>query len=177
MKIRDGLKKFFASIIGSISGLLGAIGGAGKKEMRRWGIPLTIASISFAIEHHWTAFLAFALVGSMSIGYGIPDGSDKGSVLGRFWYRICRQHHLSADILIRTTIGLVYALILALIALFRGNWAIYAWTGPIIVLVLGITPFTWNKLGTYKFRGMSLLWGETVIYAMVGLTAIVQLIF
>lgn len=177
MKIKDGLKKVLTGLVASVSGLLGAIGGAGKKETRRWGIPLTIASTAFAIMHHWTAFLAFALAGPMSIGYGLPGGDDKGSVLGRFWYRVCSQHHLSADILTRTTIGLVYALILALIALFRGNWAIYAWTGPVIVIILGITPFTWNKLGTYKLLGLDLLWGETVIYSMVSLMAMTQLIF
>jgi len=104
IKIKELLKKLASGLTASISGILGAIGGAGNKKVRRWGIPLTIASTSWGIEHHWTAFLAFALAGPMSIGYGLPGGDDKGSALGRFWYRVCSQHHLSADILTRTTI-------------------------------------------------------------------------
>jgi hypothetical protein len=56
--------------------------------------------------------LSFAV---QSIGYGIPDSTDKGSALGRFWMKVCRNSALWANVFTR---GTIYALLFVSFRIF-----------------------------------------------------------
>jgi hypothetical protein len=75
---------WLAVIPGVVSGILWAIGGSGPKMVRRLGVPFVVA-VSMAFTSIWLLFLVLPLWGIVSIGYGMPDETDEGSWLGRFW--------------------------------------------------------------------------------------------
>lgn len=75
---------WLAIIPGMVCAFLWAIGGAGKKMVRRVGVPLVMA-ISLSFTSLWLLLTMLPLWGIVSIGYGMPDSTDSGSVLGRFY--------------------------------------------------------------------------------------------
>ena len=78
------------------------------KIWRRLGVPIIWASAIFAHYHHLEIFLAIPMsFGALSIGYGIPDNTDEGSWLGRFYMTICNQNVVWSNILTRGTIYLL----------------------------------------------------------------------
>jgi hypothetical protein len=78
------LISWLAVIPGVICSLLWAIGGSGPKLVRRLGVPL-VMGITLAFTNWWLLLTMFPLWGIVSIGYGMPDETDKGSTLGRFY--------------------------------------------------------------------------------------------
>jgi hypothetical protein len=76
--------------LAAITGVLWALSGAGyPKILRRLGVPLAASLCVFLIRHHWQIFIAVPCAfGILSIGYGIPDSTDEGSSLGRFWTKL-----------------------------------------------------------------------------------------
>ena len=75
---------WWAVIPGAVCSLLWAIGGAGPKLIRRLGVPAAMGA-SLAFTSPWMLLCFLPLWGIVSIGYGIPDATDKGSALGRFY--------------------------------------------------------------------------------------------
>lgn len=75
------------------------------KLWRRLGVPLIACTVVYLVTKNWHIWVslpfAFAI---LSMGYGIPDSTDEGSTLGKFWYRISPQY---ANILTRGTIYLL----------------------------------------------------------------------
>lgn len=101
--------------IGILSAVLWAIGGAsfGKKIVRRLGVPILLVSSSIFGGNTWWGLLSIPLAfGVLSIGYGIPDSSDEGSALGRFWYKISPKY---ANVLTRGTIAMLLAIAFSLV--------------------------------------------------------------
>lgn len=80
------LISWWAVIPGIISGFLWAIGGSGPKMVRRWGVP-TVVATTMAFTSPWLILAILPLWGVVSMGYGMPDATDKGSVLGRFYLK------------------------------------------------------------------------------------------
>jgi hypothetical protein len=78
------LLSWIAVIPGLVCSLLWAVGGAGLKMVRRVGVPIVMA-ISLSFTSVWLLSTVLPLWGVVSIGYGMPDPTDKGSVLGRFY--------------------------------------------------------------------------------------------
>ena len=78
------LLSFFAIIPAIICSILWAIGGYKYKMVRRLGVPITIG-VSLSFTSQWLLLLILPLWGVFSIGYGMPDETDKGSALGRFY--------------------------------------------------------------------------------------------
>lgn len=77
---------WLAVIPGVICAFLWAIGGSGPKMVRRLGVPAVVA-ISMSFTSLWLLFLMLPLWGVVSMGYGMPDPTDKGSLLGRFYLK------------------------------------------------------------------------------------------
>jgi len=78
------LISWIAVIPGIVCAFLWAVGGAGKKAVRRVGVPIVMA-ISLSFTSLWLLLTVLPLWGVVSIGYGMPDPTDKGSILGRFY--------------------------------------------------------------------------------------------
>lgn len=91
-------------IIGVLCALLWAVSGmhGQAKVWRRLGVPFVITAVG--AFHHPTYWLMLSLIA----GYGIPDASDSGSALGRFWIRLVGEH---ASIFTRATILLGLAVV------------------------------------------------------------------
>jgi len=80
------LLTWLAIVPGIACAFLWAVGGAGPKLFRRVGVPIVVA-ISLAFTSPYLLLTVLPLWGVVSIGYGMPDSTDEGSVLGRFYSR------------------------------------------------------------------------------------------
>lgn len=82
------LLSWWAVIPGVICSVLWAIGGVGPKMARRLGVPAVMA-VCLSFTSLWLLLTMLPLWGVISLGYGMSsiDGSDKGSILGRFYLR------------------------------------------------------------------------------------------
>ena len=125
------------------------------------------------------------MIGALSCGYGIPSyeniGSDeppiqtdKGSILGRFYYKLFKGNHKLADIATRGTIGKLIALSLISIPIINHNWLVYGICGEAIVLTNAL--ISWRNFGTYKLGGKELSVVETITWGLITLFAILIII-
>lgn len=75
-----------------------AIGGAGKLSVRRFGVPIIIVFCACACLQEGTPLISLLpFMAALHIGYGIPSFNgpgntmdDKGSMLGRFWFKVLK---------------------------------------------------------------------------------------
>jgi hypothetical protein len=110
---------WLAVIPGLVCSPLWAIGGSGPKMVRRIGVPVVVG-ISLAFISIWLAFVILPLWGIVSIGYGIPDSSDKGSALGRFYTKLFPKAKKAANWATRLTVFLGFNIvIIAALAIVR----------------------------------------------------------
>ena len=86
-KIKNLFKKVSGIFLPFFGGIMGAMGGADKssKSMRRIFIPFALTGYAFIQLEHILIITIMSLAGVLSLGYGIPDETDEGSFLGRFW--------------------------------------------------------------------------------------------
>jgi hypothetical protein len=175
-KIKDLFNKIAGFFIPIFGGILGAIGGSGNKGARRVGIPVTIAGYAYSNTHNLWVITIFSMIGALSLGYGIPDDNylidptkDKGSSLGRFFYKLFKGNHVLADIFTRGTIGGLIALSLISIPIIKGNWIIYG--GCSLGIVLTNALLSWRNLGVYKLLNKELSWIETLTWGLITLFA------
>ena len=172
------LKKFLAiiefTLLSYVGAILGAIGGARNKTVRRVLIPLIITAVAFAKTESILVLTICSMMGVLAVGYGIPDATDEGSALGRFWYRLCRHNHLLADIFTRGTIGVLIGVSLISIPIILHNWDVYftACLG-IVVVQAGLS---WRNFGSYMLFKQTLSWVETLTWGFVTAFAISLLI-
>ena len=92
-----------------ICAFLWALSGAGQSKLyRRLGCPMVVSLVMFLNTNHWRIFwFILAGFGILCTGYGIPDGGDKGSWLGRFWFKTFPKY---ANFLTRVTIYMALAI-------------------------------------------------------------------
>jgi len=161
---------FVGSLLG---GLLGALGGADKisKSWRRIGIPLLITGIAYYVTESILVLTIMFMSFPLSKGYGIPDETDEGSSLGRFYYKLFKGNHFFADTFTRGTIGLIIGLSLISIPIITKNWLIYSIGVGIITLINAF--LSWQNLGTYKLFGKELSWVETLTWGLISSCAII----
>ena len=110
------------------------LGGSFEKEFRRTGVAglVTLILVITPWWHFLITYLACWL--SLHAGYGIPDDTDKGSVFGRFWYRLLYYRFpgnhkttlMFIDFLTRMTVALLYVLALGTGTGFTFHWALTA---------------------------------------------------
>lgn len=175
---------FLAFVLSCVSGLAGALTGAGApKLLRRVGVPFVSMVFALAILLRWQAIFLMSRAAVLSQGYGIPNPSDpKPSVVGKFWYDIF--FYLSsagnffmapgneeeivrrADIATRATMGLQECLVLALTPIMTGRWF---WYMPACAVLIG----TWvyfgairKNEGTLHLFGKELLLEEVYIHGI-----------
>lgn len=163
MKIKQILKNIG---IGFIGGLLGAYGGAEgtNKLWRRLGIPIFITVIALIILKHWLVLSIMGLYSVLTIGYGLPDsspGGDKGSPLGRFWFKFFIRYSI-VDTFTRGTVAFLSCLTLLSISLLKGNWIMYIIGSIVTIIVYG--SLSWRSLGTIKIFEKDLIWSEIIPY-------------
>jgi len=167
------MKIIIAILIGCITGLLGAYGGAENtsKGWRRVGIPLLLTIIALLMLKNWWVLTIMSLAGVLSLGYGMPCPLDAvPSKLGLFWSKVFKNPK-RAEIAVRATIGLLQGLSVIIIPILKGNWYGYFVASLWIIVVnifLGGNAFIKDE-GTFNFLGKELLVEEYVIYFWLGL--------
>jgi hypothetical protein len=106
-KLKDFINKLSCILLG---GALWKAGGTINKNYRRIGFSLVLSFLCYKQTNNFLASLFTFLISftALSIGYGIPDNTDEGSALGRFWFKITSNYNWTR-ILVRLTCGLAYA--------------------------------------------------------------------
>jgi len=170
----------FILFISVINGILGALTGAGAgRQYRRILIPIILTLIAWIIIHNPLILILLGVIICLSMGYGIPDGSDPTpSLLGKFWYEyfsLCKNQYLLADIFTRGSIGLLIALFCICIPLIKHNWLIYIACSLGIILTFSL--LSWKDLGVYELFGLQLLWSETITYGILTTFILIMLYF
>jgi len=174
-------------IFSFIGGLLGAFGGVENtsKVWRRLGIPLLITLSALCIMRNWWVLSIMSMSGVFTIGYGLPcfypGWEDKGSKLGQFWYYTVLKRgynetktNFLANILTRTTVGLLIGISVISIPILKGNWLIW---GLCSLGIIGVFSFiSWKDLNTFKIFKKDLLWSEFITYSITTLLIGVMLI-
>lgn len=95
-----------STVLAFLTGSLWAIGGAGYGRIWRYaGVP-TITFFFLVLHSNFYACLVSSIIcgALLTIGYGIPDESDEGSALGRFWMKAFHNDTTLANIFTRGTI-------------------------------------------------------------------------
>lgn len=171
MKIKVILTNILSYLLPIIGGFLGAWGGTdnSSKIYRRIYIPLLLTGCAFGELENIFVFTIMSMAGAISMGYGIPDETDNGSFLGRFWLKLFKNNHLLANIFTRGTIGLLIGLSLISIPILKHNWLVY------IVGYLGICMvnalISWRNFGSYHLFNKELSWVETITWGLITLFA------
>jgi len=162
---------------GFITAFLGAWGGAAgtNKNWRKVGISAIITLLALCILRNWWYISIMTMIGAFSMGYGIPDPTDEGSTLGRFWYKITNQNVLLANIFTRGTVGLMVNLSLLSIPILKGNWLIYIICSLIIMGIYG--SITWRDLGGIWLKGKYLLTPDLIVYGTIGTVSSILIFF
>lgn len=174
------IKKIFNKvgiyIIPTLSGWLGAFGGADKtsKAWRRFAIPGLITSFAYGNTESILTITIMSMSFPLSKGYGIPNGNDEGSSLGRFYYKLFKGNHLLADIFTRGTIGLLIGISLLSIPIIKSNWVIYG-IGVLIITLINAF-ISWQNFGTYNLFKKELSWVETINWGLISLISILIII-
>lgn len=167
-------------LLGLIAGFLGALGGTDgiSKAWRRIGIPIFIMIIAFIKVWHWSCIFIMSMSGFLSMGYGLPSLTDKGSTLGRFCLKIASRiaknetkRHFIANLLTRGILALGYCLSLLPVAILRHNWIVYI-IGNIGV-ILTFAWLSWRNLGYFKIKDKTIILSEFIPYSVLGIFAII----
>lgn len=162
--------KYILPLVGSF---LGTLAGQGFKYLRRVVLPIILSIIGvICLESAWGILLGtFGIWASM--GYGIPDATDTGSTLGRFWYRILKGKHRLTDIFVRGTIGLGMSLTGLVCPILNGNWLMYFF--GCLCIMIGQTVFSYRGWGFIPFKGKELLWSDLINYGLIFIGYLVML--
>jgi len=163
--MKDLLKKISQTLasIGLIFvvAMLGAIGGQGFKEVRRFIIPLLVTIYAYFMLHSlWLDDLwlitIYSMSGALSLGYGIPSfngpqGSmdDEGSAIGAFFYKITKSE-MWANILSRAVIGLLISASMLSVPILKGTWISFLVGSALIIGVWGAV--SWRGFGSIPVK-------------------------
>jgi len=115
------------------------------------------------------------MMGTFSMGYGIPDSTDDGSSIGRFWYNLFNRNELWANVFTRGTIALMVNISLISIPILKGNWITYCIGCLFIGLVY--TVCSWRDLGGIWVKGKYLLLPDIIVYGTIGLITSIMVYF
>lgn len=168
------LNNIIILITAFICGVMGTYAGADKtdKAWRRFG--LTIIYTLYGLIKLWNCWLLslITIFYPLSKGYGIPDLTDDGSTIGRFFYNIFQlypehKRHYYANIYTRFTISLMCILSCISIPIISGRWLEYfIYSMGIIISYVFVS---WRNLGTFKFLKKELCWSDMINYTILSL--------
>ena len=167
VKIKESIKQILKKLYNKLLalGLLGAYSGAEgtSKAFRRFGIPLLVLAFSGFYLRDIRVFGVLLMSLPLSMGYGVPSpGEDKGSFIGRLYYKLTKSNHYLTNLLTRGTVGLLISLSLIVIPIIKGNWLVYI-IGSLVIIGVYAT-LSWRDLGIFEWRGKKLLKSEAVVY-------------
>lgn len=165
------IKILIALGVGVVCGLLGSYAGANKTSLfwRRYIIPIILIIMAYiTLQNIWAILLAF-LIYPLSKGYGIPDETDDGSSLGKFFYNLFNKSEFLANLFTRSSIAAMQWLVFVVIAGFKGCFMLYSIFGiGFIANTLIWDVFVKNE-GTFRLFNRDLGWEEFLRYAGLGL--------
>lgn len=167
-KMNKVVKGILVTPIGIIGGILGALGGAdnSSKAYRRWGIPILLVIVAFLKLHSFWTIGLFAIVGILSMGYGIPSADDpKPSFLGKLFFTLTKGNLYFTNIFTRGTLGALISLVSIVVPLLKGNWLVYVGTSIGIILINALV--SWKDLGMFKLFKKDLLWSEAITWGSI----------
>lgn len=172
--LKETMNSMKCMLISALCAFLGAFAGAEgtNKNWRRFLIPFALSGLAYGHLRDWRCLLIMTMMGAFSMGYGIPDETDEGSALGRFWCKISHQKVLLANIFTRATIGFMVGLSLICIPIIKGNWLTYLLCYQAIKIVYAF--ISWRNLGGYWFKGKYLLWVDSIVYGTIGLATTIM---
>lgn len=137
-----------------------------EKNWRRLLIPGISALFGILINMNLWYICLMARAGALSLGYGLPTTSDKGSAIGRFWAIWFRNNMTVHNAFVRGTIGFVKGVSILVVPILSQHWI--HWIFAIILLM--INNMLWGawikKEGSIELFGKKLLWEEFAIEAI-----------
>ena len=120
------------ALIIAAGGLWRKSGSGSDKYWRCIVLPILVAWYVTWRYMNWQLFLVvLALLQLTHMGYGIPDSSDKGSPVGRFWFRIFKNEYI-ASILTRGNMGLIYTIFVFILPVDIGLKFLYIYLNILI---------------------------------------------
>jgi hypothetical protein len=161
--------------IGLISGILGTLGGSGLKQLRIFVIPTLLTVIGLLFKNFWS-LLILAWMGIFSIGYGVPDVDDEGSVLGKFWYNFWKGNRKLADIFTKLTLGIIFSFVLFFIGLFSKHLLTLLLSIPLAIISQVVFGGFIESLGSFKIFGKEVNVIEFFRYGVLGIAGCIQII-
>jgi len=170
-KIKDKIT-IKLSLIPFLTGLMYSIAGSENtpKQIRRFGIPILLTFFSWLYLQNIWVLTMLSQIGVYHIGHGIPDATDSGSSLGRFWYNLFNSNHLWADIFTRGTKAFLIAVSCLSIPVLKGNWAVYLVSS--LILTISIASIAWRGLGEKIIKigdkKYTLLYVDIIVGSLIG---------
>jgi hypothetical protein len=167
------MNQIFSIIISIICGLFGSLGGSGLKQFRTLGISFFLATVGLFYNIYNIIILLWIPI--FYIGYGVPSESNKGSVLGRFWYSFWKNNKKLADIFTKLTISLIFSFVLLLIGIIKGSLLVLLLTIHINIISQIVFGGLIESLGSIKIFGKEVNIIEIFRYGLLGLAGIIQI--
>jgi len=166
-KVKIEIKGIFGFIVVVLGAVLGALGGAenSNKSFRRVLIPLILTGFAYLNTQSILVLTIMSMCGALSIGYGIPDSTDEGSALGRFWFNLFKKNEILANIFTRGTIGLLIGLSLISVSIINQSWLFYGI--GCIGIILTNSLISWQNWGQYTLFNRKLNWSDTVNWGVI----------
>lgn len=174
---KNKLKPFVIAVTSLFAGLLGGLSGADKssKFFRRIALPLLLYIIGL-IYHNYYSIIILTWCGILSLGYGVPDKTDKGSVLGRFFYKICNKNEWWTNLAVKFCLGIFFSLILALIAILTKTAYLLKITIPLVIISHTLFDSFIKGLSTITLFKRKILVVEILRYTTLFSAGVIQLI-
>ncbi len=171
------LKPFIIVLSTLIAGFLGGLSGAdnSSKFYRRIALPLLLYIVGLIYQNYYSVFI-LAWCGVLSLGYGVPDATDEGSVLGRFFYKICKKNQWWTNFAVKLCLGIFFSLALIPIAILSKSTPLLFITIPLAILSQVIFGSLINGLGEITLFKRKILIIEIARYATLFLAGAIQLI-
>lgn len=169
MNIKNIINKIGLFTLPLLGGWLGAFAGADKtsKNWRRILIPGLLTSYAYFNVESLFVISIMSMCGALSLGYGIPDSTDEGSALGKFWFHFFDGDNLYTNIFTRGTIGFLIAISLISVPIIKHNWLIYGLGSLGIILANAL--ISWRNFGSYKLFDKILSWVEIINWGLITL--------
>lgn len=157
----------FLSFMFAVAGLLSGFTGSGAdKSFRRLAIPALTSFVGLVCLWNANAIGLMLRWVAKSAGYGMPDGRDSGSFLGKFWTKKFPSFPRKAEAFTRGSIGVLDSAACATIPMVvgtAGTWALWAWASVALVAINVVPVVCFPSAGQFELKGLRFNWHEVVI--------------